>query len=126
MLEAYVDSSVIVAIAFEERTAAMQAQRLRAFDGVHSAQLLEAELRCALRRERREFDFRLLDAIEWVTPIRSLSAEIEAVLEAGYLRGADCWHLATALYLAPAPGDLVFFTLDQRQRDVAKALGFAT
>jgi hypothetical protein len=47
------------------------------------------------------------------------------LLDAGYVRGADCWHLATALYLAPDAGDLVFLTLDLRQRAVAKTLGFA-
>jgi hypothetical protein len=91
---------------------------------VHSAQLLEAELRSALRREQRELNIRLLDAIEWVSPARSLSMEIETVLAAGYLRGADCWHLAAALYLAPNPGDITFVTLHERQRDVAQMLGF--
>ena len=126
MTRAYVDSSVIVAIAFEERTAPAQAQRLRAFDAIHSAQLLEAELRSALCREQREFNSRLVDAIGWVSPARSLSPEIETVLAAGYLRGADCWHLATALYLSPDPGAITFLTLDARQRDVAKLLGFVT
>jgi hypothetical protein len=45
---------------------------------------------------------------------------------AGYLRGADCWHLATALYLAPNPSDLTFLTLDDTQRKIAKTLGFRT
>lgn len=126
MARAYVDSSVIVAIAFEEGTAAAQVTRLRSFVEVFSAQLLEAELKSALRREQRDLNPRWLDAIEWVRPVHSLSTAIEAVLEAGYLRGADCWHLATALYLSPKPGDIVFLTLDQRQRDVAKSLGFAT
>ena len=57
---------------------------------------------------------------------RPLSEQIARVLEAGYVRGADCWHLATALYIAPDPGEIVFLTLDHRQRDIAKALGFAT
>ena len=69
---------------------------------------------------------RLLDELEFVIPTRSLGAEIIRVLDAGYVRGADCWHLATALYLAPDPGELTFVTLDVRQREVAKALGFAT
>jgi hypothetical protein len=41
-------------------------------------------------------------------------------------RGADCWHLATALYLSPDPSALTFLTLDLAQRHVAKALGFQT
>ncbi|MEW5918795.1 MAG: hypothetical protein AB1762_20505, partial [Gemmatimonadota bacterium] len=37
---------------------------------------------------------------------------------------ADCWHLATALYLAPDPAELTFVKLDDAQRRVAKSLGF--
>ena len=44
----------------------------------------------------------------------------------GYVRGADLWHLACALYVAASPGELTFLTLDERQRTVAKALGFKT
>jgi hypothetical protein len=40
------------------------------------------------------------------------------------MRGADCWHLATALYVAPNPSELTFLTLDLAQRKVAKTLGF--
>ena len=48
-----------------------------------------------------------------------------AVARAGqHLRGADLWHIATALYTTPEPGDISFVTLDHRQRTVAKALGF--
>ena len=47
------------------------------------------------------------------------------VLGAGYVCGADCWHLATALYLAgDRPGELSFVTLDHQQRAVAAELGF--
>ena len=71
-------------------------------------------------------DTRLFDELEVVFPPRTLGPEITRVLEAGYVRGADCWHLATALYLAPDPSELTFITLDERQGAVAKALGFAT
>ena len=46
------------------------------------------------------------------------------MLNAGYLRGADLWHVATALYVTPEPGEISFITLDRRQRNVAMALGF--
>lgn len=39
-------------------------------------------------------------------------------------RGADLWHVASALYVAPSPADLYFLTLDERQRSVAATLGF--
>ena len=53
-----------------------------------------------------------------------LSGEIQTVLSAGYLRGADCWHVAVALSYAPAR-DLTFLSLGRAQRAVAAQLGFA-
>jgi predicted nucleic acid-binding protein len=123
---AFVDSSVAVAIAFEEPTARALLERLRAFDTVFASPLMEAELRSALRRESRDFDPGFVSAAIWVNPLRSLSLEIGRVLAAGYVRGAHCWHLASALYVCAEPAKLVFLTLDKRQRDVAQALGFAT
>lgn len=126
MSGAYVDTSVVVAIAFSEASAAVVTRRLREFDEIVASNLVEAELRSVCRRERRAVDLTLLDEVEWIHPSRPLSEQIARVLEAGYVRGADCWHLATALYIAPDPGEIVFLTLDHRQRDIAKALGFAT
>jgi len=122
---AYVDTSCLVAVALGERGAAAVERRLARFDRLVSSNLLEAELRAALRREGVEGASRVLSSITWLLPDRPLSAEIAAVLEAGYVRGADCWHLATALYLAPEPSELSFITLDERQRDVAALLGFS-
>ena len=126
MRSAYIDSSVVVGMAFDEKGANAVAKRLKLFSRVFSAPLLEAEFRSAMRREEREVDSGLLTAVEWVHPVRPLSPEIARVLQAGYVRGAVCWHLATALYVEHDAANLVFLTLDQRQREVAKALGFAT
>ena len=98
--------------------------RLRTFSLVISSTLLEAELFSALRREQCELTDAFHAAVALVAPDRALSDEIARVLEAGYVRGADCWHLATALYIAPDPSELTFLTLDLAQRKVAKALGF--
>jgi hypothetical protein len=46
------------------------------------------------------------------------------VLSAGYARGADCWHLATALYVATDPSEMAFVTLDSAQSKIARKLGF--
>ena len=62
--------------------------------------------------------------IEWILPDRALAPEFATVLESGYLRGADLWHVATALYVSPQAGSLSFATLDAGQRVVAEALGF--
>ncbi len=124
MKAAYVDTSCFVAIAFGERGATALARRLAAFDELLASNLLEAELRAAFAREGIAEEPDALSAITWISPDRPLQPEIVRVLEAGYVRGADCWHLATALYLAPDPGELTFLTLDARQRGVAEALGF--
>jgi predicted nucleic acid-binding protein len=122
----YVDTSCIVATAFGEKEAQATSRRLSRFDRVFSSPLLEAELFSALAREGREISDAWSAAIEYVIVDRPLNAELLRVLEAGYLRGADCWHLATALYLAPDPSQLAFVTLDASQRKVARSLGFAT
>ena len=57
-------------------------------------------------------------------PTRALSTELRSLLRAGYLRGADLWHVACALYMARESEDVTFITLDQRQAEVAAALGF--
>ena len=126
MSSAFFDTSCAVSIALRERGSATIDTRLRSYAQLYASPLLEAELQSALRREDIAFDPTLLSAVQWVHPNRLLSAEIARVLQAGYVRGANCWHLATALYLAPNPAELTFLTLDMPQRRVASALGFKT
>jgi hypothetical protein len=122
---AYVDTSCLVAIAFAERAAGRLANRLRTFERLLSSNLLEAELRSALAREGvRDDAGPLLSGMTWVHPDRPLPPEFDRVLAAGYLKGADLWHLATAVFLAPAGHDLAFLSLERRQREVAARLGF--
>jgi predicted nucleic acid-binding protein len=124
MKPAYVDSSCLVAIAFGERGGAALARRLESFDCLLASNLLEAELLTAFLREGVAPDQPMLGSITWVLPDRPLSREITTVLSAGYLRGADLWHLACALYLAESPRELPFITSDERQAAVARRLGF--
>ena len=124
MATAYVDASVLVAVEFNQVGGAEALERINGFTELHSSNLLEAEVRAAFARERRRFDPSVLVGIQWVFPSRSLSTEMATVLRAGYLRGADLWHVAVALHLARNPADICFLTLDQRQRDVAASLGF--
>jgi hypothetical protein len=124
MRVAYVDSSCLVAIRFEEAGAHALSQRLAALDLRYSSNLLESEYLSALAREQSTDEGRLLDWMTWILPDRPLSPEIGRVLRAGYLRGSDLWHLANALYIAESPAELPFITLDARQREVADALGF--
>ena len=124
MKAAYVDTSCLVAIVMGETGWNNTARRLAGFDIVACHGLARAELWSACAREGLKAPNDLLDGFVDVTPPHGLAQEMSRVLEAGYVRGADCWHLATALYLAPNPSELVFLTLDEGQRTVAAALGF--
>lgn len=124
MSVAYVDTSVMVAIAFGEDGADGLADRLNGFSRIISSNLLEAELRAACSREGCQVPTDLLDRIGWILTNRPLSDEIKTALAAGYLRGADLWHVATALYAAPDPGAVSFITLNDNQARVAAALNF--
>ena len=124
MSVAYVDTSVLTAIAFDEPGAVAYAQRLDEFARLISSNLLEAELRAAFARENLLFHESAVAGVEWILPDRTLAPELATVLETGYLRGADLWHVATALYVSPQSRNLSFATLDARQSDIAAALGF--
>jgi predicted nucleic acid-binding protein len=121
---AYIDTSALVAIVFGEPGGAALARRLKGFDELLSSNLLEAELRAALVREGVSEGESLLTWITWVLPDRRLGPEIERALSAGYLRGADLWHVACALFVTEDPRELAFVTLDERQRELAGGLGF--
>jgi len=123
---AFVDTSYLVAIALGERGAGPVATRLKRFDELFASNLLEAELRATLTRERVAIDPDVLTWLDWVFPDRPLTQEISRVLAAGYLRGADAWHVACALHVSETPEDVTFLTLDRRQRAVARRLGFRT
>lgn len=123
---AYVDTSALVAIAFGERGASALARRLEGFDELLSSNLLEAELHATFAREGVRGADDLLTWVTGVLPNRPLTREIEAVLNAGYLRGAGLWHLACALYVAGRPDNLTFISLDEQQRGIAQALGFSS
>ena len=124
---AYVDTSALLTVAFEEPAAAAITERLAQFPRLVASNLLEAEMRAAFGRLGLEFDDGLLSDIEWVFPDRPLTEEIKRALAVAYLRGADLWHIATALYVKDTvAGSMAFITLDNRQRTAAANLGLAT
>lgn len=126
MSVAYVDTSSLVAIAFDEPDGAEMAAALEGFETLVSSNLLEAELRSTfLREEVQDGAEDLLARLTWILPDRPLSEEMQRVARHGYLKGADLWHLACALFLAGEPQNLVFATLDRRQQAVARSLGFS-
>ena len=126
MSTAYVDTSCLVAIAFDEPNNFGLETRQQGFSSLASSNLLEAELRSTYARVARELDPSLLYDIEWVFPTRSLAPEFQRVLSAGYLRGADLWHVATVLHFAPSPQDTYFVTFDRTQQAIVQSLGFHT
>ncbi len=124
MRAAYVDTSCLVAIALGERGHAEMALQLEAFDHLLASNLLEAEFVATLVREGVEAGVdSALARIDWVLPQAPLSDEIARVLASGYVRGADAWHLACALWLQKRLGAVEFLTLDTRQHELARDLG---
>ena len=124
MSVAYVDTSALVAVAFDERGGSAIAERLDKCSRLLASNLLEAELRAVFARERLDFAASLVAGIEWVLPDWPLAPELATVLQSGYLRGADLWHVATALYAVREPDQVAFVTADAQQQAVAAVLGF--
>ena len=123
---AHVDTSCLLAIALDEPGAAQVAARLSRFDRRFSSNLIEAELRSALKREGgADEPDALLSWITWIYPDRPLTREFRWITTAAYLKGADLWHLACALFLAPEGGELAFLTLDRQQKEAAQRVGFS-
>ncbi|HYM61855.1 MAG TPA: PIN domain-containing protein [Thermoanaerobaculia bacterium] len=124
MKAAYVDTSYLVAITFAESGSARLVKSLDSYDDLLSSNLLEAELRLALHREKVMADpSDMLAGLSWVYPDRPLTKEIARVLAVDYVRGADLWHLAVALFIDPSC-EVDFLSLDNRQREISRRLGF--
>jgi predicted nucleic acid-binding protein len=125
----YLDTSFLLAILFDETGAAGLRRTLGRYERVFSCDLLTAETLSAAVRERLEVGavMTMLEAVALVLPHRSLDRELRDVLALGYLRGADAWHVACALFVSgSARSELAFLSRDTAQRRVARRLGFAT
>ena len=126
MTTAYVDTSYLISIEFLEKDTPNLSRQLNSFDVLVSSNLLEAEFLAVYARARRQPELANLDRVAWIYPDRPLSPEIRTVLTKGYVKGADCWHLANALYAAGEDrASVSFLTLDARQKAIARSLGFA-
>lgn len=128
MKRAYIDASAIVGLHFHEAAGAGLWKRIRTFDQLISSALTVAEVLAALKREKRSLSEAdgLLDRVSMFTPDSSLREECEEALKHGSLRGADLWHVATALAIAGRKHRkaLMFITLDDQQGEVCAELGF--
>jgi predicted nucleic acid-binding protein len=126
---AYLDSSFLLAILFAEPRSGTLRRILARFDRVFSSDLLVADCLSAATRERVDPNAALvaLRSVSVVLPPRSLEAEVLEASAHGYLRGADLWHVACALFLADAARtEFAFLSRDKAQRKVAGRLGFST
>lgn len=123
---AYLDTSYLIAVLFEESGYEKLAEKLASFDRLISSNLLEAELISTFIRE--DFDLhelkKITNGISWVLPTRALSQEFEMLLPHNYLKGADLWHVACALHIKTRIEDLVFLTLDKKQQEMTRRVGF--
>ena len=126
MSTAYIDTSVLIAIETSQLGFEVYEEELGRYERLVSSNLLEAEYRSVCMRERRApSDFRL-NKISWIIPARPTTQELNNVLAVGYLRGADLWHVATAIYAETISMiEMSFLTLDNRQRHVANTVGFS-
>jgi predicted nucleic acid-binding protein len=126
---AYIDSSFLLAIALGEPRAAGLRRTLAGFDRLLSSDLMIAECLSTALREGIDRDAMLVNLrpIALVLPPRTLQREAAEALDEGYLRGADLWHVACALFIASdARSDVAFLSRDEPQRRIARRLGFPT
>ena len=123
----FVDSSALMAVLLDEARAEIVRDILLCQEPVFASSLLEAEVRSVSARYKVELERveMTLAPIQWVNPERNLTREIVRVMTTGvYLRGADLWHLACAVYLVGETKGFPFLTLDAPQADAAAKLGF--
>jgi len=123
---AFVDTSFLASVVFNEPAGTAMAKTLRTYQALYASDLLVAELLAAAVRESVASSavLPILHSIAIVVPDRSIESEIQEVLSHGYLRGADVWHLACALFVAGGDRSaLSFLTRDAKQGRSAAALG---
>lgn len=124
---AYIDTSALVAVQFGEAERSRILAVMRSHDELVSSSLLCAEMLATLRRANLPIASadQLLGRVAQLAPPDDLRIECEQALAVGSLRGADLWHVASALRLAGRHRKrLTFCTLDDAQRAVAAGLGF--
>lgn len=120
------DTSVVVAVLFQEPGWEVYQRVMARADAVVSSLLLEAEVYAAVVREGFPIASAVnaLGSISLAFPDRSLALEYAEIYSIGHCRGADAHHVATALYLDPPRKELRFLTADRQQARIARRLGF--
>lgn len=125
MRAAYLDTSALIAVAFEEPGAAHVQNFLEEEPRLVSSELIVAETFSAFVRNDRP----LTEARTWLESVNRipvegpLDKELTRIFRSSRVRGADAFHLATALWLTGG-ASLVFLTLNKQQALAARQLGF--
>ncbi len=122
---AYIDSSVLIATLLEDHPKPQLDKFWGSAERFISSYLLQAEVFSAVKREKADMQLAALE-IKKIGFVRtdSLAEELMEIFKAGYVRGADAFHLATALWIRGKHKDLKFITLDEKQKEIAKHLDF--
>jgi predicted nucleic acid-binding protein len=122
---AYIDSSVIIAASLNQLTKSDKFFEICEEYEFFSSYLLAAETYSAMKREK----FPLKVAQPFIERANFLSRPIHAELfkkglKKAYVRGADLYHIATALLIRENySSQISFFSLDSKQSEVAKKCG---
>lgn len=123
----YIDTSVLVAMAFDDAGGSFIGRFVKTFDRLYSSHLLEAEFFSAASKENRLKDARaFIKPIRFIYPDTNLTRYHEQVLKAGNIDGSALHHLSCALYLFLRPEDAFFLSLHAPQSNLAARLGFQT
>lgn len=122
---AYIDSSVLIATLLEDHPKPQLDKFWGSAEWFISSYLLQAEVFSAVKREKADMQLAALE-IKKIGFVRtdSLAEELMEIFKAGYVRGADAFHLATALWIRGKHKDLKFITLDEKQKEIARYLDF--
>jgi predicted nucleic acid-binding protein len=122
----YIDTSVLVSVFFKEDVSSKYLNFFSKKYQLISSSLMLAEFYSVLNREKVEIAFSqdLLSYIQIINLIDDLDYYLKEVLDHGYLKGADLFHLAVAHQLSPYGEELFFLTADKQQARIATKLGF--
>ena len=131
----YWDSSAVVAALLSETHTRASRAHLRAAGAHLLSTLTYAEVLAALSRRlrqgrvspavHREMRARLSGEPWLRVDVQPSWSMLEDVAKEHALRGADCWHLATAMTLRQNIPELRLLTYDERLRSAAAATGLA-
>ncbi len=120
-----IDSSALVAIAFNEPSASALTETINKCEKVIISNFLEAKLRSAFARESVEIPESWPPGIGWTAPDRPLTNELAIALDAGISSGENLWHVASALYAVEDPRQIDSLRpLDHKPESVAREIGF--